>query len=300
MRQVYSDFFSRGTSCAGTLYLPDAEKPPVVVMAHGWAAERSFRLPAFAERFAARGIAAYLFDYRNFGDSDGEPRNLVSPRRHRQDWQAALSHVRGMSEVDGSRLAIYGSSYGGAHVLVIAAKDPGVSAVISQVPFIDGVTYLLHHTPKYFIQGVYHGIRDFINLTTFRPRHLVPVFGDPSAFACMNTPEAKPGYSSIVPEGSGWRNEVPAWAGVTLAFYWWPPLLASRIKCPVLMIAGENDTVVPCKAALRAAGRIKNCKTVSLPVGHFEAYTGDTFEKVVEIEGDFLQETLLGQPASKR
>lgn len=261
-------------------------------MGHGFAAERSFRLPAFAERFAARGIAAYLFDYRNFGDSDGEPRNLVSPRRHIQDFNAAISHVRSMDVVDGSRLAVFGSSYGGAHVLVIAARDPGVSAVISQIPFIDGVSYLLHHTPKYFIQGVYHGIRDFINLATFRPRHLVPVIGDPGPFACLNTPEALPGYSAMIPEDSKWRNEVPAWAGVTLAFYWWPALLASRIRCPVLMIGGETDTVVPYKAALRASRRIKNCKMVSLPVGHFEAYLGDAFEKVEEIEGEFLEENL--------
>jgi uncharacterized protein len=293
VRRVDSDFFSRGTRCAGTLYLPDAEKPPVVVMGHGFAAERSFRLPAFAERFASKGIAAYLFDYRNFGDSDGEPRNLVSPRRHIQDFNAAIAHIRSLSEVNGSKLAIFGSSYGGGHVLVVAAKDPQVSAVISQVPFVNGLAYLLQHSPKYSVQGTYHGTRDIINMLLLRPPHLVPVISDSGPFACMNTPEAMPGYSAIIPEGSNWRNEVPARAGVTLAFYW-PDIYASRIKCPVLMIGGETDTVVPYKAALRAAGRIKNCKTVSLPVGHFEAYVGDTFEKVVEIEGDFLRETLLG------
>jgi len=292
MKRVDSDFLSKGTRCAGTLYLPDAEKSPVVVMAHGFAAERSFRLPAFAEKFTEKGIAAYLFDYRNFGDSDGDPRNLVSPRRHIQDFNAAVSHVRSLSEVDGRRLAIYGSSYGGGHVLAIAAKDPGISAVISQVPFVNGVAYLLQHTPKYFVQGLYHGARDLINMALFRPPHLVPVIGDPNAFACMNTPEAKPGYESIISEGSKWRNEVPAWAGITLAFYW-PSVYASRINCPVLMIAGENDTVVPYKAALKAAKKIKNATTVSLPVGHFEAYTGDMFEKVVEIEGEFLREILI-------
>lgn len=292
MRKIDTDFLSKGTRCAGTLYLPDAEKPPVVVMAHGFAAERSFRLPAFAERFAAKGIAAYLFDYRNFGDSDGEPRNLVSPRRHIQDFHAAISHVRGLSEVDSSKLAIYGSSYGGGHVLVIAAKDPGVSAVISQVPFVNGIAYLLQHAPKYSIQGTYHGTRDIINMALFRPPHLVPVIGDPGKFACMNTPEAKPGYEAIISDGSKWRNEVPARAGITMAFYW-PDLYASKINCPVLMIGGETDTVVPYKAAARAAGKIKSARLVSLPVGHFEAYTGDMFEKVVEIEGEFLREILI-------
>ena len=63
------------------------------------------RLPDFAQRFAARGLAALVFDYRCFGSSDGEPRNLIDPRRHVEDWHAAIGHVRSLPQVDASRLA---------------------------------------------------------------------------------------------------------------------------------------------------------------------------------------------------
>ena len=85
------DFVSSGARCAAWLYRPcGVVRPPVVIMAHGFGAERTFGLPAFAERFAAAGLATLLFDYRGFGGSDGQPRNLISPRRHVQDWKAAI------------------------------------------------------------------------------------------------------------------------------------------------------------------------------------------------------------------
>ena len=76
-----STFMSRGLSCEGWLYLPSGKRqPPVVIMGHGFAAEKTFGLAPFAERFLERGMAVFMFDYRNFGGSEGEPRNLVSAR----------------------------------------------------------------------------------------------------------------------------------------------------------------------------------------------------------------------------
>jgi len=139
MKRIDADFVSKGLKCAAWLYLPEgAARPPVVVMAHGFAAERSFGLPAFAERFAEKGLAVLLFDYRNFGDSEGEPRNLVSPKRHLEDWRAAIAHARSLEAVDGTRLGLWGTSFSGGHVLVSAARDKGVRAVVAQVPFVDG------------------------------------------------------------------------------------------------------------------------------------------------------------------
>ena len=109
-----STFLSHGIRCQGTFLLPHSESPqPVVVMAHGLAAERNFRLPAYAERFAAAGLAVFYFDYRNFGDSHGNPRNLVSPFRHVQDWLAAIEHVRTLPAINANRIGLWGSSFGG-------------------------------------------------------------------------------------------------------------------------------------------------------------------------------------------
>ena len=70
------------------------QRPPIVVAAHGIAGQKDMGLEPFAETFASKGLAVLLFDYRNFGGSEGEPRNWVSPKRHLQDWDAALDYVR--------------------------------------------------------------------------------------------------------------------------------------------------------------------------------------------------------------
>ena len=73
-------FISEGKKCGAWLYLPaGVSKPPVVVMAHGFGGQRWMRLPAYAERFAQRGMAVFVFDYRGFNDSEGEPRNYINP-----------------------------------------------------------------------------------------------------------------------------------------------------------------------------------------------------------------------------
>lgn len=287
-----SDFVSHGTRCAGWLYRPEGiPKPPVVVMAHGFAAERSFRLTAFAERFVEKGIAAFAFDYRNFGDSDGEPRNLVSPKRHIQDWKSAIDHVRKLQDINGDRIALWGSSFSGGHVLVAAARDPGVSAVISQVPFVDGADFAKHMGPKYVAQAIWAGLRDLLQMVTFRGRYKVPVVGRPDVFAVLNTPDSKAGYLALVPEDSKWKNECPAAFLLTCAFYR-PTTFAKDVRCPALVILAEKDSVISPESVIKAADKMRNSEVVSLAIGHFDIYFGKHFEEVVQKQIGFLKKHL--------
>lgn len=101
-------------------------------------AQKDMGLHNYASRFAAAGLAVFVFDYRTFGGSDGEPRNWISPRRHLQDWRSALAHVRGplaaAGAVDASSLALWGTSFGGGHAIVMAGElRDAVKAVVAQV-----------------------------------------------------------------------------------------------------------------------------------------------------------------------
>jgi len=293
MKRLDRDFISHGQKCAAWLFRPEGvEKPPVVVMAHGLAAERTFRLPAFAERFCAKGLAALVFDYRNFGDSAGKPRNLISPRRHVQDWLAAISHARSLHEVDGTRIGLWGSSFSGGHVLVAAARDGRVSAVVSQVPFVDGVSTALSMNLRSSISGMIHALRDLLSVIAFQGPHCVPVAADPGEFALMNTPESKPGYLALVPPESNWKNQAPARIILTLPFYR-PIAFAKKIQCPVLMIYAENDSLIPARDAPRCAAEIRQVQTVKLAGGHFDLYVGELFEKVSAGEAEFLCQYLI-------
>jgi len=143
------NFRSGGRRCAAWLYRPDGEGPhPCVVLAHGFAGTREGRLWAFAERFRDAGMAALVFDYRNFGDSEGEPRQLLSIPSQLEDWHAAIAFVRSFEEIDADRIALWGTSFAGGHVVRVAAEDGQVAAVVSQAPYTTGISALLAAGPR--------------------------------------------------------------------------------------------------------------------------------------------------------
>lgn len=289
-----SDFTSNGMRCAGWLYRPDEQdgETPVVVMAHGFGGERSFRLPAYAERFAERGIAAFVFDYRGFGDSEGQPRQLISPKRHVEDWLAALEHVDSL-EYDG--IALWGSSFSGGHVVATAARtDVDVSAIVAQVPFSDGRATTFHLVRKkglgYGVRSVVAGLRDQVRRLTGREPYYVQITAEPDEFGVLNTPGAKEGFEAIVPEDRQMDNRCAARILVTVGMYR-PVSVASEVDCPVFVVKAEEDLIVPPNTVEKYIDKLE-AEAIRLECGHFDPYLGETFEEVLEAESDFLEENL--------
>ncbi len=154
-------FRSGETECAGVYIRPDTtETLPCVVLAHGFGALKEGGPIRSAERFAETGIAGFAFDYRYFGESGGEPRQLIDPKRQLADWRAAIAFARTLEGVDPERLALWGSSFSGGHVLVLAAEDRGIKAVVSQVPHIDGIKTLQRLGPERVARLTVAGLRD--------------------------------------------------------------------------------------------------------------------------------------------
>ncbi len=286
--KVPSNFKSKNIRCSGELYMPEGiDDPPVVIMAHGFGAERSFGLPAYAEIFASNGLAVYLFDYRCFGASGGEPRNYVDQGRHLQDWKSAIDHVRSLPGINTKKIALWGSSFSGGHIIVTAAKDHEISAIVAQVPFVDSVSTTFKLGFKYLMQATPHAIRDLSRVLTFRSPHYVRLIGKPEEFAIMNTPESYSGYSSIVPDETEWENKCPARILLRFALYR-PIAMAHKIQCPALIMLGEKDSLIDAKAVEKTAGKIPKGELVKYPFGHFDIYTGDAFKDAVKKQTEFL------------
>jgi dienelactone hydrolase len=177
-------FSSGGVSCAAWLYPAAAESDtvPIIVMAHGLSGTRRDRLGAFAERFAAAGIAALVFDYRGFGDSEGEPDYFV-PEYQLSDWHAAIAFARSLAGIDADRVATFGSSLGGGNALAAAAEDPSVTAAISQVPFLDRDTQTYSGHPEVVEEM----------LAVARDGGYLPAVGQPHEAAFIRAPGAEAG-----------------------------------------------------------------------------------------------------------
>lgn len=277
-------FVNDGDTCRGWFYLPDGVKPaPVVVMAHGFSAERTFRLPAYAEKFADAGLAVLLFDYRNFGDSDGEPRFLVDPARHVEDWQQAVAYARSLPEVDNDRIALWGSSFSGGHVITIAAEDPDIKALVAQVPYVGGIEVKLSFMNT--LKAAMSIIGDKF-AALFGGAVTVPIVGPEGSFACMASSEAMQ-FLDIVDDGSAWNNRVPARALVTLGDYQ-PGDVADQVTCPALVVVGETDETTPPDLARAAASRMPKAEVTAFDAGHFEVYMPPLFEDVVGQQARFL------------
>jgi pimeloyl-ACP methyl ester carboxylesterase len=292
LERIDTCFYSEGVRCSAWLYLPEGtRKPPVVVMAHGFAGQKDFGLEPYAEYFVGQDLAVFLFDYRNFGGSEGEPRNLVNPWRHLNDWKAAMDHVRGLVDVDGGKMALWGTSFSGGHVLVTAARNKGVSAVVAQVPFVDGIATTLQFSIPYQAQGLFHGLKDLYCKAAGKPPHMVPAVADPGTFAMMNTPDAMQGYYTLVRPDSDMKNEVPARIGLMVPLYR-PVRYARRISCPVLIMYAENDSLIPAESVRKTGASIPHAEIIGLRAGHFDVYTGELFKQVVQKQGEFLSRHL--------
>ncbi|MGO9320142.1 MAG: alpha/beta hydrolase [Solirubrobacteraceae bacterium] len=285
-------FDSDGERCAAWLYRPE-QASACVVLAHGWTGVREQRLDAYAERFAAAGLAALVFDYRHFGASDGQPRGLLDIPRQLADWRAAIAYARRLDGIDPARVALWGSSFSGGHVIELAAQDYRVAAVVAQVPFVDGLANLLRLGRRHALALTIEGLRDQLGALTRRPPHMLASVGPPGSHAVMNSPDAEPGFRALNPPGLAWPNE--AAARITLRVGAYRPIRkAARVHCPILFAIADDDVITPPDLAVRAAARAPRSEVRHYPGGHFDPYVGQLFEQVVSDQTDFLLAHLRG------
>ena len=148
------EFMSGGVAVRGWLRLPGGAGPhPLVILAHGLGGLKEWDIPAVADALVGAGIAALAFDYRNFGDSDGTPREEVDHCGQIEDFQNAITFASTLSEIDAERIGLWGTSLGGRNVLAVAALDPRVKCVFAQVPGIADMPLWLNFGAQLFSGG---------------------------------------------------------------------------------------------------------------------------------------------------
>lgn len=287
-----SNFISQRVRCDGDLYLPEnVNTPPVVIMAHGMAGQKNFGLPAYARRFVEKNMGVFMFDYRTFGESDGMPRQIVDPFHHLEDWRGAIAHVRTLTDVDGSRIALWGSSLSGGHVIVCASEDNDISAVVSQVPYVSSFSSLGMKSVKEIALASVYGVYDLMRAGLSLSPHYSPAVGRPGSFAAMNTEESYPGYMSIAGNDPAWENKIASRAFLKMALYN-PIRRAGKVKAPALVMAGRYDSLIPLDAVVALSENLPKGKLIIVDCNHFEAYSGSFFEQFSEAQASFLAKQL--------
>ena len=292
------EFASHGVTCRAWLCPPESDAlrngrgSPALVMAHGTSGVRE-QLKHYIPRFTAAGMHVLLFDYRHFGASDGEPRQLLSIRRQLQDYAAALDVIRKVPGVDPDRVGVWGSSLAGGHVVDVAVTDGRVAAVVSQAAAMDNIA-TVRRLVEYagfgqLLKLTWLGIVDVVRSVFGLSPKLVAAGAAPGEVGMMTTPDTLPGLKRI--EAPGWRNELCGRLALTLALHR-PGLKADRLPCPILIAICDQDSLVVPAAAEATARRAGARATVKhYPIGHFDIYLGEWFEQSVTDQVAFLQQT---------
>jgi len=280
-------FNSSGDVCRAWLFMPDVERPPLVILGHGLGATREYGLEAFARRFADAGIAALVFTYRHFGDSGGQPRQLLDIGRQLDDWAAALAYARSLDEIDSSRIALWGTSFGGGHVLIAAERDGNVAAVVSQCPFTDGVAAIRAAHPSSLMRAISPVLRDQVARLRGKDPVTVPLVGPPGSAAIMTSPDSDPGYRALIPEGAEFHNSVAARILLQAGTHR-PGRSAKNVSAPILFCLCDTDAVAPADTAARYAATARRAEVKRYPIGHFDIYLDEPFEQAVADQTEFL------------
>lgn len=282
-----------GIGVHGWLYLPQDVSAPVacVVMAHGLGGTVDMGLAAYALRFQEAGYAVLAFDYRHFGRSQGQPRQLIWIPTQLADWRAAVRYIRERPEIDAARVALWGTSLSGGHVVVTAAEDTGIACIAAQCPGLDGHEGAEMAFKRIGVRGsakmIVHGQRDLVRSWLGLSAHKIPIVGRPGTVALMASDEAWDAFAQLAP--AGFINE--ACARITIRGDKYRPVKkAQHVRCPALLQICEEDTLTPVGAAeetARQLGALAEAKRY--PIGHFDIYFGDQFERAVNDQLAFFR-----------
>jgi dienelactone hydrolase len=291
-RDVY--FYVKGAKISAWLYLPENMSGPVpcIIMSHGFGGTKDILLEQYALRYVEAGYATLTFDYRHFGKSEGEPRQLMLISLQLEDFRAAIEYARSRKEIDPAKIILWGASASGGYGIIIATQDKKIAGVVSQCPGLDhkASEQMLRKTVghRHFFRLFVHGQRDMMRSRLGLSPHTIPIVGKPGTMAMLPVLDAYEGYSKIVSEN--FINEVCA--RVILRGHGFnPDGHIKNVHCPVLIQICDHDVLAPIRPETEKELR-KYADVKRYPIGHFDIYYGDNFEEAVNDQLEFFKKYL--------
>ncbi|TAK77703.1 MAG: alpha/beta fold hydrolase [Gammaproteobacteria bacterium] len=266
----------------GWFYTPsnqDIAPAPCVIMTHGFSALKEHYLDKFATRFAQAGMCVLVYDNRNFGDSEGAPRFEVDPFMQIQDMKNAITYLQQRKEVNAKKIGLWGTSFSGGIVLVVAATDNRVKCVVTQVPFISGHhKFLQQIKPEQWevIKKKYHA-ENLSRMAGHEPTMIPVVTDNLQSTAIMKIPSAFSFFTSV----KFWENKVTLRSIENAGEFEPISYIRDIDDIPVLFIVANKDTINATNCALEAYNKTRSPKKLVMIEGdHFVPYS-EQFERCV-------------------
>lgn len=270
MREERVEFYSEGVKVAGILRLPtEGEVFPGIVQGPGWLGLKDAKLYLpYHEALTAAGFAVLIFDYRGFGDSEGD-RNTLSPSGQLADLVNAVTYLQTREDIDPRLLGVFGSGgTGGGNAVLLAAQDPRIRCSVSQVPVADGEDWLRR------MRREYEWSEFLARLDADRKSRVTTGKGEmvhPREEIMVPTPErrattVKSDVDDRIP------TSVPLAAAEEILAYK-PIDVAAHVE-RLLVVAVENDSVTPTDHAIALYDAAREPKQLILQseTTHYAAY----------------------------
>ncbi|MDX2479962.1 MAG: alpha/beta hydrolase [Desulfuromusa sp.] len=291
------EFTSKGLLCRGWLYVPDnldeVQKVPGIVMAHGFAGVKEMGMANVAERFTAAGFVTLIFDYRCWGESEGDPRNQIFAHDMVEDYRNAVSWLSDRPEVDSERIGVWGTSYSGGLVLCVGTFDKRVKAVVAQVPSTLNPESRQAKDPEGWARVGELLIKDRIERHKTGIVKYMKVVA-PGGEACvLPGQEAYEEYMALKEFAPNWRNEVTLESLEKMREF--DPVSLVHLMAPtaLLLIPGEKDKLVPLWAVKATYEKARQPKAISiLPISHFEIYYDPWLSKAASLAIEWFNKHL--------
>ncbi len=296
------EFKSQGAVLRGRLYLPEhrSSKSPVIVMAHGFTTTISgMTADKYAEGFLDAGFAVLLYEHRNFGISEGEPRQQINFWVQARGYIDAIDFVELQPEIDSTKIAVWGASLSAKEAFLVASVDDRVKAAVNQIPAYgdefpiedkDGVFYSFAKETVLCdnIMDLPHTVSEPMPVVSSNSFDTLPALTELTAYRWFIE------YGGRF--GTNWKNEVSfAYTETPENFH--IGQCAHHLKAPILMVVAADDEMTGASPQVTRSvfDKVNQEKRwVDIEGGHFGLlyYPSRIFNKSLKEQIAFLKKYL--------
>lgn len=270
------------------------ESAACIVMSHGFGGTKDMVLEQYAKKFNSNGFHVLVYDYRYFGESEGEPRQLFCDVYQVEDLKQAVVYVRSRDDVLSDKVFLWGTSNGARYGIIAASFDSDIAGVIAQCGAYDHKEDSKHGIKQvgmgHFFKLFVHAQRDKGRSRFGLSPHCYPMYGRPGTLGMINNHGSFDGVQRLAENSKTFINETPA----RIAFM--PHTVdtlevAPNVTCPVLIQVCSNDNIVSPVSHVKLVDILGDKVTLKeYPIEHFDIYLGKDFDVATDDQLVFLNQ----------